>query len=408
MPSVWKSIGALVGRPKSSFAFSRYGTSRQVSRSVTDLLDKCGTAARAIQIVSETVGSLGAEALPLSDSTEHMAAAERAALLLNRPNQFQGPDEFVESVVFELLAYGNAFIRTPRNGKGEVTAMAPISAYDVRVRARKDASVAYKVLGISKELEAGEILHIRDGATPELISLPRLARIRSRAQALVAADKMINDVFRRGPNVNLFVSMSPASTQDDIDKMQAKLETEFSGAGEGASALVGSDIKVSELAGVKPADADLRELRQDLIREVGSSYGVPPFLLGGSADTRYNNVTARLQALHRDVVATITGRIGRALGRRLGCRVGLNAASLLVGDLMSQAKVATQLAGRPVLTGNEARELIDFDRVEDDESMDAVAAKGSMGANLHMPGDRAGEQPTDDGQARPSDEQLDA
>ena len=414
MATKWKSIGGLIGRRKSSFAIAKGKRGYKITKKFAALIEKSPTVSRCIQIVSEAIGSLPLEVEPLSESSEHREAADRARRLLAKPNPWQLQDEFIESLVSEKLSFGNVFIRTPRNGGGDIVAMGPLETVDVSVEALANGEPRYRVAGISGNgllsaltgkgtLTPSDILHIRDGGTPELLTMPRIAPLELRVRALIAADMMIMDTFEGGPNVNLFVSAALGSDQEELEALKEMLETALSG--KGARALVATDATVTELSGLKPADTDLRELRADLIREICGQFGVPPFLVGGQSDTKYNNVTARLTALNRDVVFLVVQRVSRALTYATNAKVSMDVSALLAGDLLSQAKVATTLAGRPVLSGNEARALIGYDP-SDDEGMDKIMEKGPAGGG--DTGDRRGEQPTDDGVAVPEDERLDS
>lgn len=148
---------------------------------------------------------------------------------------------------------------------------------------------------------------------------------------------------------------------------------------------------------MKPADTDLRALRQDLIRELAGLFSVPPFRVGGTGDTKYSNFTASMLVFYRDTVIPIVENIIQRYELAFGTRITCDTTDLISGDLKTMLDMALRGSGGPVLTPNEGRVLSGRERVEGDPEMDRVHHERSDPGNSLDEQPRAGETPTDDG-----------
>ena len=160
------------------------------------------------------------------------------------------------------------------------------------------------------------------------------------------------------------------------------------------SLVKGMDIK--RFPFVTPQDADLAKLAADKIREVASIYGCPPFLAGGTSDTKYNNVSARMSVLHRETIAPFLENMTQKFTLALGVDVKSNAEDLLKGDMTTQTKNNVAACGGPYKSVNEVRQREGLEKTNNPKD-DEVRKSGSPAPMNNEDDDRSGEEPTDEG-----------
>ena len=95
---------------------------------------------------------------------------------------------------------------------------------------------------------------------------------------------------------------------------------------------VSNATSIDTQAGITPADSDLRELRQDLIREIASAMDVPPFAVGGTSDVTYNNITARTVEWYSDSIVPFARMIADEFSHTLQEEVTCDLDALLDGE----------------------------------------------------------------------------
>ena len=319
---------------------------------------------------------------------------------LKRPNSFQTGYEFKAALVKDLLVYGNSFTRVVRAPNGRVIEMIPVDPDDMSVSANKFGIPVYRHSSFGIMLNK-EIIHIRDVAGHDVTGLSRVLCAAERIGALNAADQLMSETFANGVSVNYSVEMTAALDDTSRETLYKQLKASF---GQGGSRRGGIAVleggKMSAMKGSTPADADLRALRTHLINEIAALFRVPASLVGGMADEKYSNQSARLASMYRDTFAPILYNIEQAFSHNLTTgttHIRFDAGAMIKGDLASQVTIAaTAVAGAAIMTPNEARAFIGLTRIEG-EGMDELGHTSTPPAPPAQPGDRAGEEATDDG-----------
>ena len=335
------------------------------------LLRECPTVFTCVQTVARSIAEL-----------EIKAGNPAVQALIDQPNSWQTRYEFIHSLVFDLLVHGNAYVRIVRNASGRRLQLLPCDPKEVRPQwadDRVDVEYIFTVAEDKTYFQSGDIIHIRDTPPNDVMSLSRVQMARSRINALVAADKLLQDTFKYGGSVGYSVEFPHQLSPEESELVGEEITKQFTGEDgtkRNGILVIGSAGKVMKHDGMTPADADLRELREDLIREIAAVFGVPPFIAGGIGDTKYSNVAARLQAMYRDAIAPIVANLEARLSKAMNTRVMFEITGLVSGDLAAQVTSATMAAGGPVLTPNEAREILDRPPIMD-EGMDSVRMETS-------------------------------
>ena len=321
--------------------------------------------------------------------------AKTNAILL-RPNDWQTQYEWMFSTVHSLLVYGRSPQEIIRNGDGDVRRLDPLAPETVNVEENALGLPIYQIEAKSGELErtlkTSQVLYFIDIATAHLETVSRVGAARKRITMLKTTDQTADNVMRKGITASWVVSVERSLGAEERKVYGEELRKGLGLDGDDSGGIVVLD-KGLELRREKigsPIDGDMRQLREDLKREVASSLGVPPFLVGGDSDTKYNNVSARMTALHRETLYPLIVNIRQRLESTFGSPVHCDEAAIESGDWQMQIDTLTAATGKPILTQNEARQKIRYPAVEGGDEM-ASTAGVVEGA------DRRGEMPSDTG-----------
>ena len=315
----------------------------------------------------------------------------RAQRVIDEPNRHQTTQEFIAGVAYDTLLYGNAFNVNLRT-RGETVGIAPLDPARIRVSTDAIGDPVYLDSRSAQRWTLDEVTHIRDVGTGGhgLVAPSRLDSGGTRLRALIAADNLISDTFTKGIHVQYTVT-----SDDPISNKRARAIMKvigdmfgLGGSNRGGAAVLGN-AKLEKVPGLTPADADLRGIRQHLMREIAAAFGVPEHMVSGSSDSRYaNHVSAGVNLL-RDTLSPLAYSIAARLARTLGAPVRPKLAMLIAGDFQTVAAVGNILTGGPVLTVNEAR--AEFHGLPPDSDPASNTIQARTGPVPLLPGARAGE-----------------
>ena len=321
----------------------------------------------------------------------------RIQRLLNRPNDFQSPREFRHSIQFETSLWGNGYVRAIRGTSGQIVALAPLDSGQVQVGVSDTGQPVYRddSTGVRRNFDRSDICHVRDGGTSEIVSPSRLEAGGFRVRLLIEADSLISSAFVTGISAQYTMESDNPVSGKKSKEIVAKLYNMLGRDGPRRNGVVVTgDMKLKRVPSVQVADSDLRQLRHDLQAEIASLYDLPPFQVSGEANVRFSNHTSQNVSILRDVVAPNAENLAEKLSMFLDGPVVPRLSEFLRGDWQLLSNTASHLAGGPVLTPDEVRR--DFFRIGSVPGGDKLRARRD-GLAPEGPGDREGEEPSDDG-----------
>ena len=314
---------------------------------------------------------------------------------LHYPNSWQSAPDWLYTLAFDQLLYGFA-INDIFPNKSNPAYIAPYNPEAIQINANPiTREPSYRIFGhgVNEKLSHDRILRIRDSGSNMVTGIRRIDALALRINALIHADQFINSVFDNGIAMSYVATSEKKMSQDEMDKFLDNLKNAFGGKGHsrGGIAIMDDGKTLKEIAGLSPGDANLQKLRLDLIREITSGFGIPPFLGGGDSDTKYNNTSARIQAMYRGAFSPMLNKIQAALEWTFKTPIEFDDSVLIKGDFASQVVNTVALVTAGVWTPNEGREVFDKPEIEGGNVLRISSAPTNTGA------DRVGEYPTDDG-----------
>ena len=321
--------------------------------------------------------------------------------LLNTNLNRLSVSQLLYSIVVDMLVYGYSvieIIRSPTTTNSQ-TGLGIINAIEKRLIG-SEWQVGVGENGVEVFDTDGNVVPqdryilLRDILVDGNPFVSRVAAVATTASLLIKSNQKMEAEFDKGAGSIYTLTLSEVPKLDDIEEMKNAVATALESKDKRAIIPLwnGAKLEVADIG--KPADLDLRETRENLIREIASMFSIPPFLVGGSSDTKYNNVTSRMVAMHREVFAPLASTIADSFTIGFGAYISLDYYSLLRGDIASQVDIAIKASGGSVFTPDEARDMLfGLGAIEDGDTLRSNTSTGRDDSE----GARVGENPTDEG-----------
>ena len=328
----------------------------------------------------------------LEDGTTEVVKNHPIAELMKKPNDFLTRSEFISSIVTSILTHGNCFLYIVRagtdnraavelkHGVGRPIQILPLEPSDMTLGADVFGRPVYthETEGL---IPRENIIHIRDLQTFVPQGLSRALLASEIIGAKKAADRLIAETFAKAGSIQYVIT---SDVPVDDTKQKKFMQGFFAGFGRAgtkrnsAAFMAQGDIK--KIDGIKPADVDLRELREMLKREIAGVFKVPPAMVGIDGDQKYNNVRQQWAGFHRDTLQPLVTNIEEAITLKLLPKkdeyLFFDVAELLKGDVETTARIAQDNVQAGIWTPNEGRTYIGTG-LHDDEMADMLITPNS-------------------------------
>ena len=374
--------GRITPDEQSGFVFTEVAgqTLSGESVSVDNLLDE-STVMTCINAITQGVTQIPLYVRRRTDMDDYEVIKNHpVAKLFKRPNDYQTATEFKSSIVTSMLVNGNAYIYLVRaggtqgdevafrHGTGRVLQMYPLEPSEVKIGSNVLGRPSYSHDEYG-QIPTANIVHIRDlqTYTPQGLSRPLLM---SEAIGIKkAADALIAETFRSGANLNYVVRSDVPLDAAKLKNIQEQMSRAFARRGNRrGGAFFIEQGTVEAIKGLTPADVDLREIREQAIREIAAGFRVPAFMVGIDENQTYNNVRQYWTAFHRDTLQPLVTNIEEAFTLKLLSteeEIFFDIQEILSGDIEITNRVANDSVSNGVRTQNESRAYVGLPRLED-------------------------------------------
>lgn len=222
------------------------------------------------------------------------------ALLKNGPNAYQSTPEFIETLVAQVLRYGNGLIEIVYDRHGRVVALQVVPWPWCNVQLLPNGRLIYDVFnqpgiyapaqGKMRRLLQDEVIHIRDRSDDGIIGKSRI----SRGAATIHQAQLVHE-FAANTFTNGVVPSGVISTDARMDGEQKRMVRDaitaaFAGAKGAAKVLVMDQaLKWTSNAIVSPEDAELLASRKWSTEEVCRIFQVPPPIIQDYSHNTFTN-----------------------------------------------------------------------------------------------------------------------
>jgi len=215
-------------------------------------------------------------------------------LLRKRPNFYDAPFTFKETITADLLLNGNAFIFVARNPDNSPKSLTPLPPEQVKICFDEKGDVFYEYTcnGGTFKYRPDNLLHIPAYRYGAIRGVSPLAYAFHAAKLGLTLDEYTNDSFDGGIHSKLLIEV-PADEKrfqkEDAQKLKERILDAYGGKEHANDPfIVANGMKASALDLASNADAQLAENRTYSEREVAKIFRVPLYMLGKD-DSKFTN-----------------------------------------------------------------------------------------------------------------------
>lgn len=319
----------------------------------------------AVRILSETVASLPFDIY--EKTPQGRVPADRLAirnLLKSRPNRYQTPVEFWESVMLNLSVSGNAYVIIERLG-GDIVSLMPVSSSQVETVLLRDGTVVHSYIDGAnvKVYSQDSMWHIKLMGNG-IVGMSPLSYARNSLGIAIATDDRVTAMYSNGakPSGVLTIDTKLTAAQRDM------VRTQFAGLQSG------NDDRLYVLEGgmtyqqvsMSPKDIEMIDSRRFQIEDIGRFFGVPSILLNQTfgQSSLGSNVYEVMQAFYKLNLRPYLEKIEASVlcwlmesGSWRNHEVEFDFDALLRADTLSRMQAYREAINTAQLTPNEARAM---------------------------------------------------
>lgn len=217
-------------------------------------------------------------------NTELIRSGQLYELLNRRPNANMTPADFFKTITLDYLLHGNAYIRLDKAiGADYIAALTPLNPGQVTVNISATGETYYEYYSQDDKIikyTPQDILHWK-GIGNGIVGLDTLAFARTTLDEAIKAQETSADVFKNKGRINgILYSENPLMNREQIRKFLENF-SEMQNAQLGIPFLP-QGVKFQNI-GLSPAETQLLQTREYIVKEFARWFGIPYGLLTGEA-----------------------------------------------------------------------------------------------------------------------------
>ncbi|CAK0236644.1 HK97 family phage portal protein [Burkholderia pseudomallei] len=218
-------------------------------------------------------------------------------LLAVRPNDFQNPLEFRETMQAHCALRGNAFARILSNGSGEVTDLIPLHPDRMTIEMLVDnaRTVDWRYSyrnpdGTETKLGRGEVFHLRGLSGDGVIGYNPIQAARESVSTGLAAQDYGMRYFQNDATPGGWIEY-PGQFKDDDQKkrFREQFQATQTGRHRHKTAVLEMGMKYHQIS-VTNQDAQYLETRKFSVAEIARLFRIPPHLIGDLDKATFSNI----------------------------------------------------------------------------------------------------------------------
>ena len=284
----------------------------------------------------------------------------RVELLLNKePNPFQDINTFKRNLLIDLLIDGNIFVYF------DGAHLYHLPAEHVTIYSDDNTYVEKYTYDHTIDYKPSEIIHIKDNSFNSIYrGVPRL-KPAFRTMQLLSSMRRFQDNFFKNGAVPGLVLKSPNTLSEKIKErmLQAWVARYNPQSGGRRPLFLDGGLEVENLTEVSFKDLDFQEAIATNEKIILKALGIPPILLDGGNNA---NIRPNHRLYYLETILPIMDKIASAFERYFGFKLDENVSGIpaLQPELRDQASYYATLVNTGILTPNEAREALRFEKID--------------------------------------------
>lgn len=296
------------------------------------------------------------------------------ARTLAAPNPVRSKYAWINALVHDLAIYDVAFHAKVRAADGRVALLRLPPSRTTPVGDNYFMPEAFEIAGKGKvRIPAASVVHFH-GYDPEddRAGVSPIETLRRTLAEDDAASEHLERLWRRGARMSGWIERPQRPVQQEWsaparERFKEGWRDAYTGEGEqtGGTPILEDGMQFHE-SSFSPRDAQYLEARKLTREEVAAAYHVPPPMVGILDHATFSNITEQHKQLYSDTLGPWLVWIEQELQRQVLPDCGdadavyceFNLAEKLRGSFEEQARSIQTLVGRPVLTADEGRALL--------------------------------------------------
>lgn len=338
-----------------------------------------------LKVLSESIGKLS---INLKDSDNNRIYAHDSLQMLKvRPNKFMTPTTFKALIEYHRNHSGNAYAYLQYEENGKLEGIYPLESRNMQILIdnadifQRGNKMYYRYLapktGKTYIFEDKEILHFKGGLSEDgLVGKSVRETLASTLKGVKVSQQYLNNLYEKGLTAKAILKY----TGDFDSKKKAMLVNELANFATGNDSRgiipipLGMDLVPLDL---KLTDSQFYELKKFTSLQIAAAFGVKPNHLNNYDKSSYANSEMQNLTFYIDTLLFILNQYEEEFNykmlseeeRKKGLRFEFNVASILRGDLKTQAESITKYVTGSIYTINEARTYAGLPKVADGEKI---------------------------------------
>ncbi len=330
-----------------------------------------------LKILSESIGKLSihlkdGDGLKITDSDVNY-------LLKVRPNPYMSPTDFKTLMEFNRNHYGNAYalIETRGNRRMALHVLDPSKVkiiIDDDDLLKYDATYIYEYTDKNKKyyFKDQEIIHLKGGLSRDGIVGKSIAEeLAGTIKGSVEAQKYLNDLYSRGLTANAILEYTGELNKEKKKELVRTITEFVRDRDSGNIVPIPLGMKLTPLD-IKLTDAQFFELRKFTSLQIAAAFGLKPNHLNNYDKSSYSNSEMQNLTFLIDTLLYILRKYEEEFDYKLlyrdesqkGIHTEFNVATILRGDLKSQAEALQKYVSGGIYTPNEARNYAGMPKID--------------------------------------------
>lgn len=322
-----------------------------------------------LEIVNRAVNMIVDDAaeIPTSVGDAHKGASivkgikrSKVDLLLNvEPNPFQDINTFRRNLIIDMILDGNIFIYF------DGAHLYHLPADDMIIHASDTTYVEKYTYKERITYSPSEIIHIKENSFYSIYrGVPRLSPALRTIQLMMSMRKFQDNFFKNGAVPGL-VLKSPNTLSEKIkERMLMSWQARYKpDAGGRRPLILDGGIEVDKISNVNFKELDFQAAISENEKIILKALGVPPILLDSGNNA---NIRPNMRLYYLETVLPIVRKLNFGFERFFGFEIKEDVTDIpaLQPELSDQAAYFTALVNTGIITPNEARDVLGFEKLE--------------------------------------------
>lgn len=318
------------------------------------------------RILSETVAGMPLRCYRKSGNNVRQEDTNyRLWRLLNfQPNRYQTRTEFFETLMLNLVCWGNSYVAIERDGRGQPVSLIPLMAAQMTVDLQDDGSVIYEYrtsAGDVRVYAQETIWHIKLFGNG-VIGLSPLGYARQSLGISIATGNRVAEMSKNGGKTSGVLTIDTTLTPEQRKKIRNNFNDLTQGPGDSLFVLeAGMNFQQTSIS---PHDMQMIENRRFQVEDVARFMGVPSVLINDTSGstTWGSGIQQIVEGFYKLGLRPYLERIESSLKRHLmnsrdwdTVDIEFDFDALLRADMPTRLEGYSKAIGSGQMTPNEAR-----------------------------------------------------